>query len=122
MAPRPDVTTMFTGGRRIWNNITSFIGCCKRDKSCLGDEVVVKTGFDSDVMQMAIDEVVVKTGFDNDMIQMATDQEEEIYLSDDENDESGEIYLSDEEDAADTYEDGRKERNGRAGRATKLRD
>ena len=68
--------------------------------------MVIETGFDSDVMQMEIDEAIV---FDNDMVQVATEQEEEIYLSDNENDEFGEIYFSDEEDNDDTYEDGRKE-------------
>ena len=71
------------------DNITSFIGCCKRDKSnCSGNEIVVKTGFDNDEMQVATDE-----------------EENGIYLSDDGDTGSDEIYLPDEKDA-DTDEDG----------------
>ena len=95
MAPHPETTTIFTRGRRVWNNIASVIGCCKKYRSGIGDEVVVENGFDSDMTLMDMDEIIV---LDNDMVQMATGQVEEIYLSDNENEEFGEIYFSDEED------------------------
>ena len=49
MAPAPDATRMFTTGRRLLNNITTFMGCCKKVKSkCSGNGVLMKTGFDND--------------------------------------------------------------------------
>ena len=74
------------------DNITSIIGCCKREKSNCSET-----------------EVVVKAGVENDEVEMANDEEEnEIYLSDDEDAETDEVYLSDEEDT-ENDEDGMEE-------------